>query len=35
VLEMMRIQRSVESLQKAYQTYDAAIGYGISELGRR
>ncbi|GGI67537.1 hypothetical protein GCM10007978_01470 [Shewanella hanedai] len=35
VLEMMRIQRAVESLQKAYQTYDAAIGYGISELGRR
>jgi flagellar basal body rod protein FlgG len=35
MIELLQVQRSVESLQKAYQTYDATLSYGISELGRR
>lgn len=35
VVEMMQTQRSIESIQKAYQAYDAAMSYGITELGRR
>lgn len=32
---LLKIQRNVESLQKAYQTYDSTLSYGISELGRK
>ncbi|MCV2885323.1 flagellar hook-basal body complex protein [Aestuariibacter sp. AA17] len=35
VVNMLETQRAIESLQKAYQTYDTTVSYGISELGRK
>ncbi len=35
MIELLQVQRSIESIQKAYQTYDATLSLGISELGRR
>lgn len=32
---MLQVQRSIESLQKTYQAYDAVVSYGITELGGR
>jgi flagellar basal body rod protein FlgG len=34
-VHLLKIQRNIESLQKAYQTYDSTLSYGISELGRK